>query len=103
MSLVSAFVTACHAQAAPMIGQETVTIGAASIACTLAEIADSKDYIGVGNDRRKSLAAVCLTTALPTTDILKKAATARGETFRVELVTRGAVFSTITLEEVTKA
>ena len=103
MSLVSAFVTSMHAQAAPMIGQETVTIGAASISCTLAEIGDSKDFSGYGNERRKSLTAVCLTSALPAGEILKKLATARGESFRVEGLTRGAVFSTLTLEEVTKA
>jgi len=103
MSLVTAFVTACHSQAAPIIGQETVTIGAVSISCTLAEIDGSKEFGTGGNEISKSLTAVCLTTALPTTDIVKKAATARGESFRVESLTRGAVFSTITLEQITKA
>ena len=103
MSLVSAFVTSMHTQAAPMIGQETVTVGAASISCTLAEIGDARDFAGVGNEVRKTLTAVCLTTDLPATSILKKLATARGESFRVEGLSRGAVFSTITLEETTKA
>ena len=103
MSLVTAFAAAMHAQAAPMVGQETVTIGADSISCTLAEIGDAKDYTGVGNEVIKTLTAVCLTTALPAVSILKKAATARGESFRVESLTRGAVFSTITLEQITKA
>jgi hypothetical protein len=103
MSLVTAFVASMHAQAAPMIGQETVTIGATSLSCTLAEIGDARDFTGVGNEIRKTLTAVCLTSDLPATSILKKLATARGESFRVEGLTRGAVFSTITLEEVTKA
>jgi len=103
MSLVTAFVTAMHAQAAPMIGAESVVIGATTLSCTLAEIGDSKDYMEVGNEIRKSLTAVCLTSALPGASILKKIATARGETFRVESLTRGAVFTTLTLEQITKA
>jgi hypothetical protein len=103
MSLVSAFVTSMHAQAAPMIGQESVVIGATTLSCTLAEIADSKEFGAGGFEKAKSLTAVCLTSALPATEILKKAATARGESFRVETVSRGAVFSTITLEQITKA
>tara|TARA_R110000868_G_scaffold18657_4_gene81659 strand:+ start:543 stop:854 length:312 start_codon:yes stop_codon:yes gene_type:complete len=103
MSLVTAFVASMHAQAAPMIGQETITIGATSISCTLAEIGDSKDFGNGGFEKTKTLTAVCLTTALPATEIIKKAATARGEAFRVEGISRGAVFSTITLEQVTKA
>ena len=103
MSLVSNFVLAMHAQAAPMIGQEAVVIGATTLSCTLAEVDDSKDFSDGGFEPRKRLSAVCLTSSLPTTAILKKSATARGVTFRVEGVNKGATFTTITLEEDTRA
>lgn len=103
MSLVSDFVKSCHAQAAPMIGQEAVVIGSDSILCTIAEISDGKDFSEGGFERSRSLSAVCLTSALPIASILKKAATARGENFRVEGISKGGTFTTLTLEQVTKA
>ena len=103
MSLVSAFVTSAHAQASSIIGTEDVVIGAATIPCTLAETDDSNDYSEGGFERSKTLRAVCLTSALPTTSIIKKVATARGETFRVDSLSKGATFTTITLKKKKKA
>ena len=103
MSLVSAFVASMHAQAAPMIGQEDVVIGATTLSCVLSEITDAKEFGEGGFEKTKTLSAVCLTSALPTASILKKITTARGESFRVESLTRGGSFTTITLEQITKA
>jgi len=105
MSLVTDFVTAMHAQAAPMIGQETVTIGdlSLSLSCVLAEIQDGKDFTEGGFERVKRLTAVCKSSDLPVSSIVKKSATARGESFRVDSISRGGTFSTLTLEQVTKA
>lgn len=103
MSLVSAFATTMMAQAAPMIGQETVVIGATSLSCVLSEISDSKDFSEGGFERSKALSAVCLLSDLPAGSLLKKQATARGESFRVDSVVLGATFATLTLEQVQKA
>jgi hypothetical protein len=103
MSIVSNFVAAMHAQAAPMIGQEAVTIGNDSILCTLAEASDGSEFGNGGFDAQKSLTAVCLTSALPSGVILKKAATARGETWRIDNVSKGATFTTLTLGQVSKS
>lgn len=103
MSLVSAFATAAHSQAATTIGKESITIGSSSILSVLNEIADSTDYSEGGFERIKLLSAVCLTSDLPTESILKRAVTARGESFRVSAVSKGATFSTITLEQSQKS
>ncbi len=103
MSLVSDFATAMHAQAAPMLGQESVVIGATTLSCTLAEVSDSREFGQAGFDPTKTLTAVCLSSALPVASLLQKAATARGEAFRVVGVSKGATFTTLTLESVTKA
>lgn len=103
MSLVTAFATSMHAQAAPMIGQEPVIVGGVTLSCVLAEISDSKEFGEGGFEKSKSLSAVCRAIDLPNSDILKKVATARGDTFRVEGISRGAVFATMTLNHVTKA
>jgi len=103
MSLVTDFATAMHSQAAPMIGQEPVVILGTTLSCVLAEVDDSADFSEGGFEPRKRLTAVCLTSALPSAAMLKKAATARGQAFRVEGVSKGGTFTTLTLEEVTKA
>jgi hypothetical protein len=103
MSIVSTFARSMAEQAMPMIGEETVTIGATSLSCVLAEVDDSKDFATGGFEISKTLAAVCRTADMPATAILKKTATARGLTFRVEGVRKGGDFTTLTLEQVEKA
>ena len=103
MSLVSSFVTAAASSAMPVIGREPLVVGGSTIQCVLAEIENSKEYSEGGFEQAKRLTAVCLTSALPATSILKKSATARGEIFRVEGVSTGGSFTTITLEEIQKA
>jgi len=103
MSLVSAFATAMFAQAAPIIGQEDVVIGTVTLSCVLNEVTDGSNFQEGGYEISKTLSAVCLTSALPATTILKKSATARSLTFRVDSVSKGATLTTITLTQVTKA
>lgn len=103
MSIVTAFVTAAHSQAAAMLGQEPVTIGNDSILCVLNEATDGSDFSEGGYEVTKTLSAVCLTSALPTAAILKKSATARGLTFRVDSVSKGGTFTTISLSQISKA
>ena len=103
MSIVSTFVRSMAEQAFPMIGEETVTIGAVSLSCVLAEVEDSKDFASGGFEPVKSLTATCRTADLPVASLLKKTAAARGITFRVESVRKGADFTTLTLEQVEKA
>jgi hypothetical protein len=103
MSIVSDFAKSMMAQAAPMIGQESVTIGELILSCVLAEISDDKDFSTGGFEVIKRLSAVCLTADLPVSTVVKKSATARGETFRVASITRGGTFSTLMLEQITKA
>ena len=102
MSIVSDFVTNAAAQSLAMIGAEAVVIGATTLSCILAEVDDSRDFAETGFEISKRLTATCLSSAPPTTEILKKRATARGLSFRVASVNRGGTFTTITLEEVTR-
>lgn len=103
MSIVSDFVRSMAGQAFPMIGEETVTIGATVLSCVLAEVDDGKDYSTGGFEIARRLQAVCRTADMPATSLIKKAATARGESFRVESVRKGADFTTLILEQVEKA
>jgi hypothetical protein len=103
MSIVRDFATAMHAQAAPMIGQEAVTIDGFTILAVMPQAEVSKDFMGTGRNTIKTLRATFPTAALPTFEILKKQATARGETWRVESVSKGSTFVTITMEQETKA
>ena len=103
MSLVSAFATAAASSAMPMIGKEPLVVRGTTLQCVFAEVDDSKEFAEGGFEQSKRLSAVCLTTELPAASILKKSATARGETFRVEGVSKGGTFTTITLEEIHKA
>ena len=102
MSIVSDFVTNAATAAFTMIGAETVTIGSDSISCVLAEVDDSRDFGETGFEVSKRLSAVCKTSTLPSTEILKKSATARSLSFRVVNVSKGGTFTTIMLEEVTR-
>lgn len=103
MSIVSDFAAAMHTQAAAMIGAETVTVGADSISCVLAEANDAREFSEGGFEPARTLTAVCLTSALPAASILQKSATARSVSYRVVGVSKGGTFTTLTLEEVTRA
>ena len=103
MPIVSDFVQKMHSQAASMIGQETVVIGNKSIQCILDEVEDNRDFSTGGFEVVKRLTAVCLTSSLPSTSVLKKIATTRDQTFRVEGVRKGYDFTTLTLEQVEKS
>lgn len=103
MSIVSDFARSMAEQAFPMIGEESVVIGGTTLSCVLAEVTDEKDFATGGFEVSKSLTAVCRTEDMPTTAILKKVATARGISFRVEGVRKGWDFTTLTLEQVEKA
>jgi len=65
MSIVSTFARTMAEQAMPMIGEETVTIGATSLSCVLAEVDDGKDYSTGGFEVTKTLQAVCRTSDMP--------------------------------------
>jgi hypothetical protein len=90
-------------QAAAVIGEEEILIDEFSIMSVgpMAEI--SKDFMGTGRNTIKTLRGNFPTSALPTFEILKKQATCRGETWRVEGVSKGSTFTQITLEQETKA
>jgi len=103
MSIVSDFVRAMAEQAFPMIGEEPVVIGATTLQCVLAEVDDGKDFATGGFDLTKRLTAVCRTADLPVIGLLKKTATARSQTFRVDGVRSGADFTTIDLTQVEKS
>lgn len=102
-SPVQAFVGTLATQAFATIGAESVVIGATTLSCVLAEVEDGRDFATGGFEVVKRLTAVCKTADLPTTLILKKLASTRGETFRVESVRKGGTFTTIMLEQVEKS
>ncbi len=103
MSIVSDFVRSMAEQAFPMLGEETVTIGATSLSCVLSEVEHGKDFSSGGFENIQRLQAVCRTASMPATSILKKSATARGLSFRVESIRKGVDFTTIMLEQIEKA
>ena len=103
MSIVSDFVRSMAEQAFPMLGEETVTIGATSLSCVLSEVEHGKDFSSGGFENIQRLQAVCRTASMPAPSILKKSATARGLSFRVESIRKGGDFTTITLEQIEKA
>lgn len=86
-----------------MIGAEDVVIGEDTISCVLAEAEASKEFEETGYRRITSLSAVCLTSSLPATSIDKRQAVARGETYRIEGLSKGGTFTRFTLESSEKA
>lgn len=103
MSIVSDYAAAMHTQAAAMIGAETVTVGSDSISCVLAEANDSREFSEGGFEPVRTLTAVCRTSALPAASVLQKSATARGVAYRILAVSKGGTFTTLTMEEVSRA
>jgi hypothetical protein len=103
MSIVTAHALAASTQSFAMIGAETVAINGTGISCVLAEADESKTFGEVGFEPAKRITAVCKTSALPSGTLLKKVATARSETWRVEGIRKGGSFTTLTLEEIHKA
>jgi len=85
------------------IGAESVVIGTTTLDCVLAEVEDGKDFATGGFENVKRLTAVCRSADIPTATILKKVATARGDSFRVESVRKGGTFTTIMLEQIEKS
>jgi hypothetical protein len=103
MSIVSDFAAAMAGQAFSMIGAETITIAGAAVSCVLAQVEDEKDFATGGFEVVKRLDAVCRTSSLPAGALLKKTATARGQTFRIDTIRAGATFTTLVLEQVEKS
>lgn len=103
MSIVTSFASAAYTQAATMIGAETVTLNGTDYSAIVAEVNDSKEFGDVGFELTKSLTVVLPVSSLPSTSLLKKAASCRGVSFRVDSVSTGATFATIRLETETRA
>ena len=103
MSIVGDFASGAATQSFAMIGSETVTIGATSFSAVLAEAELSKDFSEGGFELIRRLSAVAKTADLPSGNIVKKKATARSSSWRVDSESRGATFTTLTLTEIEKA
>ena len=103
MSIVGDFASAASAQSFAMIGAGTVTIGATSFGAVLAEAELSKDCSEGGFELTRRLSAVVKSDDLPSGNIVKKKATARSTSWRVDAEMRGATFTTLTLTEIEKA
>ena len=108
MSIVSAFATAAATQAFAQVGEIAFTIGGTSLTGVPAELEYSKTFEGAGNERIKSLKITFKSSLVAYSGLLKKTATITsgvhsGQVLRVEAVSAGEVFTTITLEEITKA
>lgn len=103
MSILSDFAKNASQSAFTMIGAESVTIGSTTISCVLNEIDQGRDMVEYGFEKTKRVQAVCRSEDMPSTSVLKKRATARGENFTVSEVQSGATFTTITLTSNTRA
>jgi hypothetical protein len=103
MSMLSNYANSAATRAFSIIGAETLIIGAVTISCVFSEASDEKDYSDGGYEKMKTLTAVCKTSDMPAGSILEKLATARGVTYRVQSISKGVSFTTITLETETKS
>jgi len=90
-------------QASVILGEDEILIDGFSIMSVGPMAESSKDFMGTGRNTIRTLRGNFPTSALPTFEILKKQATARDETWRVESVSKGSTFTTITMEQETKA
>jgi hypothetical protein len=102
MSIVSDFAKSMSRQSFAMIGEESVTVDGVTFSCVLAEVDSGKDF-AIGYEVSKQLSAVCRAESLPSVVALKKLASTRGQTFRIEGIRTGGTFVTITLSEEIKA
>jgi hypothetical protein len=102
MSKLKDYANSAATRAFSIIGRETLVIGALSIKCVFSEASDEKDYSDGGYEKMKTLTAVCKTADMPASNILEKLATARGVSYRVQSVSKGASFTMITLETESK-
>lgn len=110
MSLVSDFISAVAPLSQTVIGTETLSInGGTAIAGTFNEARYSRDYETGGFEPETSLDFVVLasvfTAAYPlaVTTYQGKAATARGESWRVGTISKGGSFVTISLGATNKS
>lgn len=103
MSLLTNFAAAAYTQAATIIGSESITLDGSTYAAVVAEVDDTKDFVDVGFENTKSVSIVMRSSLLPSTSLIKKPATVRGVSLRVDSVNRGAVFTTVRLVQPEKA
>lgn len=86
-----------------MIGEEPLVVAGNTIMCVMAESSLGSDFSSGGYEDQKTLTATCRTDDLPSVTILKKQGSARGENWRIDAVSKGATFTTITLTSETRA
>ena len=111
MSLLSDFVANVAPQAKAIIGAENITVaGGQAVAAILSEAASGSTFGDVGFDADSGLTALVsradwTVAGYSTTGsaYVKKTATARGLTFRVDPVEIGAHFVKLSLSEPTRA
>jgi hypothetical protein len=111
MSLLSDFVASVAPQAITTIGAENITVGGgSSVGAILNEVSSGSTYADVGFDADTALTALVsradwIAAGYSTTGstYVKKTATARGLTFRVDRVEIGAHFVKLSLSEPTRA
>jgi len=91
-----------HAQAATVIGTEVFAVGGSDLAVIAAESDNSRDFDESGGVMRKTLSLTLRTDAAAPAAI-GKVGTLRGESWRVTGILSGGTFTTLTVEEMTKA
>jgi hypothetical protein len=110
MSILSDFISAVAPIARTVIGSETLSIaGGTAIAGTFNEARHSREYEEGGFERDAMMDFVCETATFEASyqsganAYLGKTATARGATWRVASVNRGAFFVTVGLVATNKS
>jgi len=103
MSLAKTHSLTNSTSAFDMLGSEELTLNGTVIDAIINEVDYSKDYDDTGFKPMQRFDAVVRTSELPTGALLKKIGLLRGESFRVESMRKGGVYTTITLEEIHKA
>lgn len=107
MSALTNFIAAASAQAASVIGSEPITIGSGpAVQAVLSEVVDSREFSEIGMDQVQSAVAVIRSSdwlagyASAGSAYVGKAATARGQSFRVREVSIGRGFVRVRLENI---
>lgn len=103
MSLAKQHSLSNAASAFSMLGSEEVTLNGTVVNAICDEVDYSKDFQETGFKPMRRFDAVIMTADLPSGALLKKIALFRGESFRVDSMRKGAVYTTVSIQEIDKA
>ena len=103
MSLAKTHSLTHSTSAFDMLGSEELTLNGTVVDAIINEVDYTKEYEETGFKPMQRFEGVVRTSELPSGTLLKKIGLLRGESFRIEGMRKGSVYTTITLEEIHKS